>query len=171
MKNDFVMPIVVLALICVVISGALAFTNSITEPVIASAAAEREEAARYEMIPEADNFESVVIDGLPPAVREVFRSTNNVGHIFVVTASGYGGEMTIICGIAPDGRLIKSKALQQTETKGLGSKITEAPFMNQFDGMDSRLDGLIAITGATISSEAYTNAIRDAFEAFELVNR
>ena len=169
MKKDFVAPILVLTLICLVISGALAFTNSITEPVIVSAAAEREEAARYEMIPEADGFKIIEAGGLPSTIREVYGSTNGVGYIFMISTSGYGGDIVIICGMDTDGRLIHSKALELSETKGLGARIAEAPFADQFDGADSSLGGIAAITGATISSTAYINAIRDAFTAFEII--
>ena len=162
-------PILVLTLICLVISGALAFTNSVTEPVISGAAAEREEEARYEMIPEAENFEILVFEGLPASIRNVYRSTNNVGYVFMITTSGYGGDIKIMCGIAPDGRLIGSRAIEQTETKGLGARIAEAPFASQFDGKDSKLEGVVAITGATISSTAYINAIKDAFAAYEII--
>ena len=169
MKNDTIAPVIVLSLICLVISGTLAFTNSITEPVIASAAAERERAARYEIIPEADSFEIIDISGLPATVKEAYRSTNEVGYVILITTNGYGGDIKIICGIDPDGKLIHSKALEQVETKGLGSRITDASFTAQFEGKDSRLEGVAAITGATISSQAYINAIIDAFVAFEVI--
>jgi electron transport complex protein RnfG len=169
LKKDFIAPILVLSIICLVISGALALTNSITEPVIAAAAAEREEAAMHEIIPDADIFELMDIDGLPATVREVYRSANGAGHIFIITTSGYGGDLRIICGIGPDGKLLHCKALEQSETKGLGARITEPAFEKQFDGVDSRLDGVAAISGATISSTAYINAIKDAFTAYEAV--
>ena len=51
----------------------------------------------------------------------------------------------------------------------LGSRIAEPFFEEQFDGADASLSGVEAITGATISSSAYINAVRDAFTAFELV--
>ena len=169
MKNDFVLPILVLSLICLVISSALAITNSFTEPVIADAATERERVARYEMLPEADSFESVSAQGLPATVRDVYRAINGAGYVFTISASGYGGDMVILCGISPDGTLISSRALNQAETKGIGSRVTEEPFAGQFIGMDSRLDGVVAISGATISSNAYTGAIRDAFTAFDIL--
>ena len=169
MKNDFVKPILVLTLICLIISGALAFTNSVTEPVISKAAKEREENARNEMIPDADGFELVPIDGLPPTIREVYVSINNVGYIFMISISGYGGDMRIICAIDPGGRLIASSAVEHNETKGIGARVAESAFSDQFGGKDERLDGVEAITGATISSNAYINAIRDAFAAFEIL--
>lgn len=169
MKKDFVLPILALTLICLLISAALAFTNSFTAPVIEKAAAERAEAARSEVIPAADSFELITVDGLPATVKEVYKTTNNVGYIFMLTAAGYGGDISIICGIAPDGSIIATKTLQQTETKGLGTKITEEPFAGQFPGKDASLSGVDAITGATISSKAYINAIKDAFTAYDIV--
>jgi electron transport complex protein RnfG len=169
MKKDFVLPIVVLTLICLIISAGLAITNNYTEPVIAKAAADRAEAARSAVIPEADSFELIEAQGLPATVKEVYKTTNNVGYIFMLTAPGYGGDINILCGIAPDGTILATKTLQQSETKGLGSKITEAPFAGQFPGKDASLDGVDAISGATISSRAYLGAIKDAFAAFDIV--
>lgn len=169
MKKDFVMPIVILTAICLFISAALAITNYFTEPIIVKAAAERAEAARSEAIPEADGFEIVALDGAPSTVTEAFRSTNDVGYIFMITTAGYGGEIKLICAIDNDGKIITCKTLAQSETKGLGTKITEEPFAGQFPGKDSALEGVSTITGATISSKAYVNAVKDAFAAYELV--
>ena len=138
MKKDFVLPIVALTLICLFISAALAVTNSFTAPVIATAAAQRAEAARAEVIPDAAGFEPVQADGLPPTVKEVYKTTNNVGFVFMLTTSGYGGEVRLICAISPDGKILSTKTLAQSETKGMGSKITEAPFAGQFPGKEQR---------------------------------
>ena len=169
MKNDFVMPILVLTLICLIFTGALAFTNSITEPIIAAAAAERENSARYALIPAAEGFELIAVDGLPATVREIYKSTNDVGFIFIVTANGYGGELRIMCGIDATGTIIRSSVLAHSETKGLGAKIEDPPFADQFAGVDRQLVGVVAISGATISTNAYMNAIRDAFAAYDLI--
>jgi len=169
MKKEFVMPILVLTLICLFISAALAITNNFTGPVIAKAAADRAEAARSEVIPEADSFELLQVEGLPQTVREVYKTTNNAGYVFMLTVSGYGGDINIICGIAPDGTIISAKTLAHTETKGMGSKITEEPFAGQFPGKDASLEGVDAISGATISSRAYINAVKDAVAAYEIV--
>jgi electron transport complex protein RnfG len=169
MKKDFILPIVVLTLICLFISAALAITNNFTEPVITKAAADRAEQARSEVIPEAERFELMEVDGLPATVTAVYKTTNDVGYIFMLTAAGYGGDINIICGIGADGTIIATKTLQQSETKGMGSKITEAAFAGQFPGADASLSGVDAISGATISSRAYLGAIKDAFTAFDSV--
>ncbi|MCL2125418.1 MAG: FMN-binding protein [Oscillospiraceae bacterium] len=169
MKNDFIKPILVLSLICLVISGALAVTNNVTEPVIASASEQREETAKFEIIPDAEGFIDIDAEGLPTTITEAYSTTNNVGYVFIITANGYGGDVRIICGIDNEGRMIRCSALQQSETKGLGSRVAEPSFQDQFIGVDKRLEGVEAISGATISSSAYIGAIRDVFAAYELI--
>ena len=168
-KNDFVMPIAVLTIICLVITALLALTNSATQSVIAKAAQERAEAARAEIIPEAEGFELMEVEGLPSTVEEVYRTTNDCGYIFMLSTMGYGGEMKLILGMDNDGKIISVKTLEHSETKGLGSKTTEEPFRSQFVGKDEKLEGVSAISGATISSTAYLGAVADAFEAFNTV--
>ena len=169
MKNDFIKPVLSLTLICLVISGALAITNSVTEPVIAGAAAIRTEAAMQDAVPGATDFEAVTADGLPDSVKEAYRSLNDVGYVFIIETGGYGGDILLICGIGPEGKVLRCTTLEHSETKGLGSRITEAQFEQQFSGMDSRLEGVEAITGATISSSAYIGAVRDALNAYSVI--
>ena len=169
MFNDFIKPVVVLVLICLVITGALAATNSVTEPIIADAAAMRAEQARHDIIPEATGFKEISTEGFPETVVEAYKSANDVGYVFIVSVSGYGGDIVIICGVNTDGRLIRSSTLKQSETKGLGSLITESAFENQFIGIDNRFLGVDTITGATISSKAYISAVKDALTAFGMI--
>ena len=167
-RKDFIAPIVVLALICLVISAALAYTNSVTEPIIEQDALDRAEAARIEVMPEADSFELMDLTGLPETITDVYKATNGVGYVFMITAQGYGGDMDLICGIDSDGKITACKTLAHSETAGLGSKTAGEEFRSQFIGKDSSLDGVSAISGATISSTAYINAINDAFTAYEI---
>ena len=168
-KKDFILPISVLSLICLFVSGALAVVNSYTKPVIEGAAAERAAAARKEVIPQADGFELLEVDGLPRTITEVYRATNDTGYIFMITSPGYGGDVKLICSIDPDGKIIKTVTLAQTETKGMATPVFENPHESQYIGKNKNLDGIVGITGATISSNAYKNGIRDAFTAFEIV--
>ena len=168
-KKDFVMPIAVLTIICLVITALLALTNSATEPVIRQSALERAEAARAEIIPDADGFELIEAESLPSTVKEVYKATNDTGYVFMLTTMGYGGEMDLILGMDNEGKIIDVKTLKHSETKGMGSKTAEEPFRSQFPGKDEMLEGVSAISGATISSKAYLGAVADAFEAFGIV--
>lgn len=167
MKNDFIMPVLVLALICMFMSGALAVVNNITDPVIAEAAAARAERALREIIPQAEDFVLLDVDGLPGTVTEVYGTSNHKGFIFVIMSPGYGGDITIMCGIDPDGQIIKSLTLAHMETKGISDPVFA--MQSEYEGKNKNLDGIDAISGATITSNAYKNGILDAFLAFEIV--
>ena len=163
-------PILILSLICFFVTGILAFVNNLTYPVIESAAAERAANARKEIIPHADRFELLKINGLPLNVTQVYRAEYDKGFIFMVTTFGYGGEIKLFCGIDTDGKLIKTAVLAQSETKGFGTPVFEEPHAGQFWGRDKNgIEEIQAISGATISSNAFKKGIRDSFEAFEII--
>ena len=171
--TDFVAPIAVLVVICVVMSALLALTNGATEPIIKAAELEAQKAARMEVLPGADDFLQVEIDGVPDSITGVFQAGNGAGYTFSITTQGYGGKNTLkmAVGIDTDGKITGVKVLSHKETAGLGSKITaDEGFYGQFPGLDAA--GAAAadtISGATFSSNYYKAAIADAFTAFEQV--
>lgn len=173
MKDTFkniIKPVIVLTCICLVVSVLLAYVNSVTAPIIAEAEQRTAQEAMAEVLPEADSFDPINIDGLPERVDEVYRAENGSGYVFMLTTKGYGGDMKLICGINADGTIEACKTLSHSETSGLGSKTAEDPYRNQYCGKSTDTLGEVdAISGATISSTAYMNAVQDAFEAFGMV--
>ena len=169
MKNDFIKPILVVTIICLVVSCALAFMDSITHPVITSAAAQRAEAAMNAKIPHATGFERIEDDGFPELVKEVYGTTNDVGYVVIAVVNGFSGDITVICGIDPDGKIIGASTLSHTETKGIGTILELPVFLDTFEGKDHRLEGVDTVTGATISTRAFIRAINDTLAAFDMV--
>lgn len=164
-KNDFVLPILVLTVICLVVTAALAFTEQATTPIIQETERINAEIARKEVLPEADGFELLALEGLPEGIVEVYNATNGAGTAVIVEGAGYGGTMRIIVGIGSDGKIAGSKVLSHGETAGLGSKVAEPKFLSQFPGQDESLSGVSAIGGATISSRCFIGAVEKAFSA------
>ena len=170
--KDFIKPIIVLAVICILISGALAIVNNITEPVITAAALERAYSARREILPQADGFEALDYEtGMPRSITEIFRSINDTGYLFMISTMAYGRDpMVIICGIDPEGRIIRASVLSHSETQGLGTPVFEEAHAGQFWGKNrAGIEDIAAISGATITSNAFKNAMRDALIAFEIL--
>ena len=170
LKKTFVMPLLVLTLISVVVSSALALMNTFTQPVISSAAAQRAEIAMTQIIPNAEGFELIDLSnytGIPVTVKEVYRTTNDVGYVFIAAVNGFSGDITIICGVGHDGRIIKTSTLSHTETQGIGTIIEQESFLSTFDGLDHNLEGVDTVTGATISTRAFIHAVSDIHEAFK----
>jgi len=166
LKKDFVLPILVLSAICLVVSGALAFGNAVTAPLIEKAAEERAQEAMRGVLPLADAFIPQEAEGLPDSATEVYRAANGAGFIFTVTPRGYGGEITLLCGIDPEGKIVGTAVLEHTETQGLGTVVFERKSPEYVGKTEDGIDGIDAVSGATITSNAYKAGIRDAFAAF-----
>lgn len=168
--NNIVKPILVLTCICLVVTALLAVVNSVTAPIIAESELKAQQEAMAEVLPEGGGFEEITSDNLPERVTQAYKASNGAGYVFMLTTKGYGGDMGLICGINSGGAIVACKTLSHSETSGLGSKTAEDPYRNQYSGKTSdTLTEVDAITGATISSNAYINAIKDAFTAYETV--
>ena len=101
-----------------------------------------------------------------------------VGYVFTVTTKeGYGGDITFTVGIRNDGTVNGISILSISETAGLGMN-AEKVLKPQFAGKnvplftytktgattDSEID---AISGATITTNAFTNGVNCALTYFE----
>jgi len=172
MKRTYVMPLLVLTLICIVVSAALAIMHTITSPIIEEAAQQRAEAAMLETLPDATGFEAISPDdyeGIPSTIRAMYRTTNNVGYLFIAASRGFGGDITIIAGVDNDGRIISTSTLSHSETRGIGNFIEEEWFLGQFVGLGNNFDDIDTIAGATITRDAFVDATVDILVAFEIV--
>ena len=176
-KNDFVMPIIVLLLICLVVSGALAVVNSITKPIIMQAEAERAAEQKKEIMPQADGFITLNIDNirsdgsLPRAITDIYRATNNTGYIIAVSVRGFGREdIKLLCAIDMYGRLIRASILSHSETDSYSARVFNERYTGQYWGRDRNgISGIDTISGATITSGAFKRAMEYSLEAFEIV--
>jgi electron transport complex protein RnfG len=92
------------------------------------------------------------------------------------TKTGFGGNISLIAGFKPDGTIINISVLEQKETPGLGTKMTEPAFKDQFNDKNPaefqlkvKKDGgpVDAITAATISSRAFCNAVQRAYNTLQ----
>ena len=168
--NKIFKPIVVLSIICIVITGALALTNDITAPIIEQATIAAQTAARQELLPDAAGFTKV--EGISVAnVSDVYTADNGVGAVVTSSGKGYGGTMTVMVGFNADGTIRQIKVTQQAETKGIGSKVAGDPaFWTRYEGVKAELPVQVdALTGATISSKALNAAVNSAVEAYNAI--
>ena len=102
-----------------------------------------------------------------------------IGYIFTTTTSeGYGGNIQISVGILNDGTVTGVEMLSISETAGLGMKATAKDWLSQFIGKGSGIlvnknssseTEIQAITSATITSQAVTDAVNSAFDVLSQV--
>ena len=172
--NKIFKPIVVLCVICIVVTGALAATNGMTAPIIEAATLAAQEAARTELLPDAQSFEKV--EGIDVAnVSDVYRTTNDVGVVITSSAKGYGGDVVVMTAITPDGNIKQIKVTEQSETKGIGSNVVSTPsYWERYEGASAGQalvlnQDIDAYSGATISSKAVLSAVNSAIEAYNQI--
>ena len=116
-----------------------------------------------------------IIDGLDVYTG---RLNGKITGIAVTSFSdkGYNGKIIILAGFTVSGVINNITVIQQKETLGLGSKITEPEFIKQFSGKDPSLFKLLvknengnvdAVSGATVSSRAFCDAVQKAYDVFK----
>lgn len=187
MWNSMIKPSLVLFLVCVVISGSLAYVNGMTQETIQTNTLTEQEEFRRQVLPEAEKFEQAEQKGIPETVQGIytgFSGTDPVGFVAEVFTKGYGGAVSMTVGVSREGA-IRVIVGNNNETPGLGSKATGGDFIAQFSSItmqDIPEGGLIvvkqqpkashevqAVSGATISSRAITKGVQAALDAVEIV--
>jgi electron transport complex protein RnfG len=142
---DIVKKALILAGFCVVAAALLAWVYLATEPQIRLNA-------------------SLV---LQQAEQEVLNGV--AGRAIQVSSPGYAGPVDLLVGLDQRGSVTGVKILNQRETPGLGQKISQPVFLQQFIGRSAkdRLEpkqDIDAITGATISSRAVCLGVKKALQ-------
>lgn len=122
-----------------------------------------------------DSFGKVYIN---EAIAGTDADGNVVGYVIGVTsAEGFKGNITLSVGMTADGTVTGIAFTELNETAGLGMVCAEDSFKGQYAGV--KTDGFIvkkgdasaeneinAVTGATVSSTAVTNAVNAAINFF-----
>lgn len=168
-----------LFLLAAIAGLALGLTNMVTAGAIQEQQIRAAEAARKAVLPAAETFtEATAPEGMKDAFAGYDASGALVGKTGTIVTKGYGGEIEITVGIDRNGAVtgVSVGGSSFAETAGLGARAKEPWFMEQFIGKAAPIaiakDGgeIDAITSATITSRAVTNAVDDAVLALGSLN-
>ena len=163
-----------LLVVCLVSGLALAGVHATTAPIVAEQEAKALQEGLAKVLPGSAQFEPIPVPEGFPQVKGVWKSDK--GWVVEAAPSGYGGAIRMLLGVTPEGTVTRLEILNAAgETPGLGSKITERPWLSQFDGAKLTVPlvkgkqpaggEVQAITGATISSRAVVDGVNQALEA------
>lgn len=174
-------PALSLFIICLVASAGLALTHYITE----DAKIKRENnTANQTMVSiiKADSYKKNTVsynDKEYIYYTALSKTGNKIGYIFTTSSPGYKGDIPVMVGINADGAIEAVEVLDaSSETPGLGQKTAEDSFTGQFYGKsgpflivksNAASNEIQAISGATISSRAVTNAVNTATELYDYI--
>jgi len=182
-ESTFLNMTITLFVITMVAGLSLGYVNDITVGPKAEAKLARKVNALKQVMAEFDNnpVEDVkmIKSELVKDSVEVYTGTMKgvKSGIAVVGSSekGYSGLVKLMIGFEYDGAIKNIVVLEQKETPGLGTKMKEDKFLRQFRGknpstfnLKPRKDGgdVDALTGATISTRAFSEATQLAYDEF-----
>lgn len=185
----------ILTAITVVAGSLLGLVYEVTKEPIAAAEQKAKEEAYYTVLPAKsyilyDEFDKQDAD-IPlteagyknDEIDEVAvaksASGATIGYVITVTShEGYGGDIVLSVGVSKDGTVTGMELLTISETAGLGMRANEPEFKKQFrdrqvekfvysktgEKESNRID---ALSGATITTNAVTNAVNAALVYFQ----
>ena len=167
MKKELI-PVLFLTIVVCIAVIALTLTNDATNKQIEDGKVSATVALLSELFPEMTDYS---YDDAT-AIYIIKQNSDVIGYSYSISGNGYGGAIDILVGVQKtdlsDGNIILQgiSIISQKETPGLGTKILEDTFLTQFQDLNSddialsQNGGQIdAITGATISSSAVTDAV------------
>ncbi|MBQ8619453.1 MAG: FMN-binding protein, partial [Clostridia bacterium] len=149
---------------------ALAMTNEVTKgPIEAQKLAAKMDALNT-VLPGCE-YTQIEYEGLAEgsSLDEIFEAKDasgaTVGYALTAAPQGYGGPIPITVGISTEGHITQTYVGALQETAGLGTKVGEAEFKDQFIAIaadpDTLNDDVDTIGGATVSSSAFVGAVSE----------
>ena len=193
--NKIIKNTLILTAITVVSGLLLGIVYNVTKEPIAQAQENTKQEAYRAVLSDASSFESVDFDSdralsllsengyTSDEITEVVEGTDDSGEVIgyvisVQSSEAYDGTLELSVGIATDGTVKGVEMLDISETAGLGMKADEAEFKDQFKDKNvdkftytktgEEGDNMIdAISGATITTNAVTNAVDSALVYFQ----
>ena len=103
---------------------------------------------------------------------------NTEAIAYSAAAKGYHDLIEVMIGVGPEGTLTGISIMTHTETPGLGARIVEPEFTDQFAGLDLDTTKLAAeggkvdtLSGATFSTVGVIAAVSAALEQFPQIKK
>ena len=159
-----------LFIFALVASVLLAITNEVTKGPIEAQKLASKMTALNTVLPGCE-YEQIAYEGISEdsVLDEIFVGKNADGSVkgYALTANpqGYGGEIPITIGVSTEGYVTQVYVGSLQETQGLGSRVGDDAFKEQFIAIAADPDTLRSdvdtIAGATISSSAFVNAVQE----------
>lgn len=170
MKKSKFYPALVLGSICLVVAVLLSVINYFTAPIIDQREKDKSAGALAVVLPGGSDFKPMSTDGLPEGVLEAHSAVG--GYVFKVQGTGRNGAIVVMVGVDTDGKIAGTQLISESESAGY-----KEPVFAQVDGADTAYKGqtldtfeTVIVSGGTLTSKGYAEAINIALRAFAAVS-
>ncbi|MEG1633654.1 MAG: FMN-binding protein [Oscillospiraceae bacterium] len=167
--NPIVRLTLILFFVSAVTAGILGLVNLFTVDRI-KLQNEQATAAAYKEVMSADKYEPLSFDEkLYSTVNGVYKA-GDAGYVVDMSFSGAQSTITAAIGIDTAGAVTGVSIIKHAETPSLGARAVEPEFRNQYVGsaepvaLTKQGGEIAAISGATITSKAVTDAVNTAMD-------
>ena len=162
----------------------LGVVNYVTAPVIDAATQAKRVAAMQQVLEaeeypaaasfpaEGQSYDSAAGSATVTALSEAVSGGETIGYVAEVTTNGFGGAISLVVGVSPEGAVTGVAVIDHSETPNVGSKVVDdQSVLDQFIGMTGEItvnsgdNAFDAVSGATVSSKAATAAVNAAVAA------
>ncbi|MGF1637278.1 MAG: RnfABCDGE type electron transport complex subunit G [Cyclobacteriaceae bacterium] len=182
-ESTFLNMTTTLVVVTLLASTALGYVYELTKEPIAAAQMAKKVKAISQVVPEYDNnpVEEMYLELLPGTSDSLEMYPARKDGQVVATAiksyssKGYGGKVWLMVGLTADGHIYDIAVLEHKETPGLGTKMADASYIDQYrlknpaeTNLKVKKDGgeIDALTGATITSRAFSEAAIQAYNTY-----
>jgi electron transport complex protein RnfG len=182
-ESTFKNMVLSLTLISLTASACLGFVYEFTKQPIELSNLNKKLSAIKQVVPEFNNnpneemYRLATGEGDSLDIFPAKKDNVIVGYaVNTYTKKGFSGNISLMAGFRPDGSIVNITVLSQKETPGLGTKMAEQGFKDQFNNRNPsefqlkvKKDGgpVDAITAATISSRAFCDAVQRAYNTLQ----
>ena len=162
-----------LGIICIISSGALYYTNSVTAPVIAKNQKDATDKLLKQIVSDADEFKTEEVNkGSIITIYYALKDGKTTDTIYEVSAYGFQSDIKVLVAINNTSNKFSGfQVIEQAETPGYGTQIqTSKKYQSQFTtkSIDDEVD---TITGSTVSTAALKEAIDEAVAHYKENNK
>ncbi len=160
-----------LLLICALVAGIISFVYALTIDQYNENLQKTKNQALGQIFGESElQIRVISPDGSEQVIYEVLVGDERIGYCVEAKAPGFGGDIELMVGYTEEREVCGVSVVAHAETPGFGAKAAEPAFLDQYKGKHGEValgDGIDAVSGATISSRAVTEAVNAATAALD----
>ncbi len=124
---DIIKLTVVLTIVSVIAALAIAFTNSKTKDRILEQNQMAEKSALQQIMPQNSEIAEMHCSSSEcPSQYWSAEDQNQTVYAFKILSRGYAGDIKFLVSITEDGKIVGMNILEQSETPGLGARVSES---------------------------------------------
>lgn len=172
--KNIIIPTCVLTLIACLVAALLAFTYNATGIANLGTGISEEDLAKNApiVLPGSTTLTKADYTPTDENLVAVYLNEDKTGMAMHIKTTGYAGKskpIEVLVGLNKDGQIQGITIVACQETPGLGTKIENPEYLQNFVGISGTAQDVDTITSATISSVALRNGVDFALNQFEQI--